>query len=333
MRIRKRFPPPPDPQLSNSVVVQLNTNNESLPSDLPNLSLSQPSDQPATVTGSKPTNNRWVVFGGNNNNNPAKLEQKDVESEGEGEDGKLWRENGSSIDNDNKKKLSFLSTPQLGSLLPHPSSSSDQDGRWCEEVHKVIPLKKRSRDSYHHNNNTSNINTMKSKTNKKCPQENVNGEEQEHEEHYRGIININSDHKVDHHVNKKNKRGSVILEGSRCSRVNGRGWRCCQQTLVGYSLCEHHLGKGRLRSINSTVRNSMNNKKKKGEGKKEKSLPNDNEYYGVVDDEENNKKKSLTTKKKMKKLGMVKARSLSSLLGQTDNAVAMMVVDNDDKNE
>ncbi|CAL1370982.1 unnamed protein product [Linum trigynum] len=43
--------------------------------------------------------------------------------------------------------------------------------------------------------------------------------------------------------------GGVVMEGSRCSRVNGRGWRCSQPTLVGYSLCEHHLGKGRLRSI------------------------------------------------------------------------------------
>ncbi|KAM0883864.1 hypothetical protein ACQ4PT_031359 [Festuca glaucescens] len=44
----------------------------------------------------------------------------------------------------------------------------------------------------------------------------------------------------------KRRRGSpVLLEGSRCSRVNGRGWRCSQPTLVGYSLCEHHLGKGR----------------------------------------------------------------------------------------
>ena len=51
---------------------------------------------------------------------------------------------------------------------------------------------------------------------------------------------------------KKNQmRGDVIMEGSRCSRVNGRGWRCGQQTLVGYSLCEHHLGKGRLRSMTS----------------------------------------------------------------------------------
>lgn len=329
MRIRKRFPPPSDPQLNNPLMVQLNTKNESPPSDLPNISLPQPSDQPAPVTGIKPTSS-WLLFGGNNNNIPAKLEQKDVGDEEE----KLWREKKEifsyNIDNDNKKKLSFLSTPQ-------PSSSSNQDGRWCEADHKVIPLKKRSRDhNYHHNNNNnnrSNINTMKSKTNKKCPQENGNEEVQEHEEHYGGVENINSDRKVDDHhvINKKNKRGSVILEGSRCSRVNGRGWRCCQQTLVGYSLCEHHLGKGRLRSMNNTVRNSMNNKKKKnkGEGRKEKSLPNDYEYYGGDDDDDDDDDK----KKKMKKLGMVKARSLSSLLGQTDNAVAMMIVDNENMNK
>lgn len=40
-------------------------------------------------------------------------------------------------------------------------------------------------------------------------------------------------------------------EGSQCRRRNGRGWRCSQRTLVGYSLCEHHLGKGRLKSVNS----------------------------------------------------------------------------------
>ena len=47
---------------------------------------------------------------------------------------------------------------------------------------------------------------------------------------------------------KKRRGAAVLLEGSRCSRVNGRGWRCSQPTLVGYSLCEHHLGKGRMRA-------------------------------------------------------------------------------------
>ncbi|KAM0883863.1 hypothetical protein ACQ4PT_031358 [Festuca glaucescens] len=44
----------------------------------------------------------------------------------------------------------------------------------------------------------------------------------------------------------KRRRGpAVLLEGSRCSRVNGRGWRCSQLALAGYSLCEHHINKGR----------------------------------------------------------------------------------------
>ncbi|KAG8094215.1 hypothetical protein GUJ93_ZPchr0012g20329 [Zizania palustris] len=49
----------------------------------------------------------------------------------------------------------------------------------------------------------------------------------------------------------KKRRGgaAVLMERSRCSRVNGRGWRCGQPTLVGYALCEHHLGKGRMRSV------------------------------------------------------------------------------------
>ncbi|OIT36412.1 PREDICTED: uncharacterized protein LOC109242085 [Nicotiana attenuata] len=316
MRIRKRFPPPSesDPQLNRPVVVQQlkreinpcpeTTKNEYLPSDLPNLTISQPSDQPAVSRGKATT---WVFFGGNSNQQ--KMKEKDVEAEDE----KLWRENEKSFgsnDNDNNKQ-SFSTTPQLGSLFPQPSSSSDLDGRWCEGD-KVIPFKKR-RDSYNH---TSNINTieakMKSKTNKKCPQEN----DQEEKEGGNGLIT-----KEGFGVNKKSKRGSVILEGSRCSRVNGRGWRCCQQTLVGYSLCEHHLGKGRLRSMTS-VRNAT--KKKQEEEEEENPLSNDNmeDHYDGEDD----KKKPLM--KKMKRLGVVKARSLSSLLGQTDNVVAAFVVDN-----
>ncbi|KAL0720435.1 hypothetical protein Bca4012_035034 [Brassica carinata] len=86
---------------------------------------------------------------------------------------------------------------------------------------------------------------------------------------------------------KKAKKSGALEEGSRCSRVNGRGWRCCQQTLYGYSLCEHHLGKGRVRSMNKSA------------GRREKKA--------VV----------VEVKNKRVKLGMVKARSISSLLGQT----------------
>ncbi|XP_078444882.1 uncharacterized protein LOC144714016 isoform X2 [Wolffia australiana] len=95
---------------------------------------------------------------------------------------------------------------------------------------------------------------------------------------------------------KKRRSPAVLMEGSRCSRVNGRGWRCCQQTLVGYSLCEHHLGKGRIRSVNSV-------RCKKEPVKEEDSDP------GNIGNKKNTKKK---------KIGMVKARSMSSLLHQAE---------------
>ncbi|KAJ8448133.1 hypothetical protein Cgig2_031857 [Carnegiea gigantea] len=100
----------------------------------------------------------------------------------------------------------------------------------------------------------------------------------------------------------KQKRGTTIMEGSRCSRVNGRGWRCCQPTLVGYSLCEHHLGKGRLRSMTS-VRSRPSSKK---------------QHHMVKDNYRDHQDKHRATSKRANyKLGVVKARSLSSLLGQT----------------
>lgn len=50
--------------------------------------------------------------------------------------------------------------------------------------------------------------------------------------------------------------GSAVTQGSRCSRYNGRGWRCRQITLAGYSLCEHHLGKGRMKNMSSVGKSS-----------------------------------------------------------------------------
>ncbi|XP_057507502.1 uncharacterized protein LOC130790541 [Actinidia eriantha] len=137
---------------------------------------------------------------------------------------------------------------------------------------------------------------------------------------------------------KKVKRGNVILEGSRCSRMNGRGWRCCQQTLVGYSLCEYHLGKGRLGSINASVRYravATTASAPKKDGYEQLSSPTSSEKLGqgLVDEEEDDfedgyKKPPLVViAKKRMKLGMVKARSLSSLLSQTNREV--VVADND----
>lgn len=249
----------------------------------------------------------------------------------------------------------------------------DQSDRWGEGD-RIVPLKKRKGSFERMILDQNKLETllepkMKSKTNKKCLQV---------QDDYYGKNKVRScdiDDKVEngtglaaHNANKnsnnrtsntsssgkKIKRGNVIMEGSRCSRVNGRGWRCCQQTLVGYSLCEHHLGKGRLRSI-TTVRNSAtatSNAAPLDQIKNEVDIktaaaarftqdlmmmkssstnytttrPDD---HIVADDEEEEeedeiRKTLMISRKKrgMMKIGAVKARSISSLLGQTDNAGA-----------
>lgn len=207
------------------------------------------------------------------------------------------------------------------------------DGRWCE-AEKAFPLKKR-RGSFenvtkvNNNNNDNSSNKKKKKTrtkmkmSKKCSMQDDsddNNEESEEEEEEKAV------------KTKKRVRGGAIMEGSRCSRVNGRGWRCCQQTLVGYSLCEHHLGKGRLRSMTS-VRNRSSATTTQGAAELKKNHVQDHtalsesspsfpekktKCAGSESDEEDNddeKKPLIVTKKK---LGMVKARSISSLLGQAN---------------
>ncbi|RWR95940.1 WRC domain-containing protein [Cinnamomum micranthum f. kanehirae] len=147
---------------------------------------------------------------------------------------------------------------------------------------------------------------------------------------------------------KKKGRGNgscsdaVALEGSRCSRVNGRGWRCSQQTLVGYALCEHHLGKGRLRNISSvrsrspaitTQKNNVggdsNNSSDsilslsftlQDEALGEEEEEDDDDNDGKEEEEEEGNammEAAIVKKKRRKKIGMVKARSINSLLDQT----------------
>ena len=41
--------------------------------------------------------------------------------------------------------------------------------------------------------------------------------------------------------------GMVMEEGLRCSRSNGKQWRCLQPRLEGYSKCEHHLDQEKMR--------------------------------------------------------------------------------------
>ena len=111
---------------------------------------------------------------------------------------------------------------------------------------------------------------------------------------------------------KKRRSGTgngIILEGSRCSRVNGRGWRCDQQTLVGYSLCEHHLGKGKLKSMTSVRSSPLT--------APVLQKPTNHETNTEEDESESDGYEGTMVARKGKKIGGVKARSMSSLLGQT----------------
>lgn len=69
-------------------------------------------------------------------------------------------------------------------------------------------------------------------------------------------IQLEDGRRVDEKAMPNKRSNNNEAEGSQCRRRNGRGWRCSQRTLVGYSLCEHHLAKGRLRNINSNANNN-----------------------------------------------------------------------------
>ncbi|XP_057488914.1 uncharacterized protein LOC130774899 isoform X1 [Actinidia eriantha] len=302
MRIRKRFPPSSlsslplsDPQPNRSPVMQQSLEEAhicSQPSDAPNQTPPPPSDQ-----------------------HPMIETAKELQGEEDKEKSNYTR------------KASILGAEVgYGFLLPAGSSSHQEVGRWCEGD-KVVPPKKRRDFGAIMKGEEKMKAKMKSKTNKKYSKPNEEQGSTANEEGDNG----------NNRGGKKVKRGNVIMEGSRCSRVNGRGWRCCQQTLMGYALCEHHLGKGRLRSINASGRYravvpTATAPKKDGYEQVSFSTSSEKLGQGLVDDQEDDyeddheKPLMVTTKKRMK-LGVVKARSLSSLLSQTNSRV--VVADND----
>ncbi|KAL9233131.1 hypothetical protein vseg_008164 [Gypsophila vaccaria] len=181
------------------------------------------------------------------------------------------------------------------SLLPN----HDEDRTRRSDEDKSVPLKKRSKFVIDEEEKSLNIeDNSKSNNNNNNTKNNI----------------INNDASVIN-AKKGGKRGNTIMEGSRCSRVNGRGWRCCQPTLVGYSLCEHHLGKGRLRSV-SSVRGRPSKKVVLGTSLREDCSPLMQLCEAVKQESE------VRVGKRVNKLGVVKARSLSSLLGQTTNTTS-----------
>ncbi|CAA2979320.1 Hypothetical predicted protein [Olea europaea subsp. europaea] len=288
MRIRKRFAPSyfsSEPLADLHLNQSLSNGNQAKPkSDQPSNPPQQPSDQNMVII-------KWALHP----NAAITGKRKEMES---GED----EEKPSSDDIRNARIL----VQEVDIKFLQPSSSSDPaDGRWREDD-KIVPLKKRKGTLNRcASNETLTKARMKSKTNKKCLQE-------------------KADHDGNYCPNKK--RANVILEGSRCSRVNGRGWRCCQPTLVGYALCEHHLGKGRLRSMTS-VRKSSKSAPMEVPSSTETTRSMSSilcaldveDSKGLEETENDDEKKRVEFTKKRTKVGMVKARSISSLLGQIDS--------------
>ncbi|XP_047160147.1 uncharacterized protein LOC124830468 [Vigna umbellata] len=292
----------------------------------------QPSDQSLPSIG-KPSNG-WDDPSGigesgahRQHNKQDPLEEVIVGREESGED--------SGEKGNHTRKGRNLGLETLAGVVSPLSPSSTQD-RWYEEE-KVIPLKKR-RGAFEENNTAATHSRktkakMKTKMNKKCSSRNEDSTEEENEEEKGEETKVDD---VNVNVSKKRVRGSALMEGSRCSRVNGRGWRCCQQTLVGYSLCEHHLGKGRLRSMTSVRSRSIASTAPKkvhvhhhhsssSSSSLEKQNTSVDEPFGEEEEEE--KKPEIITKKRMK-LGVVKARSISSLLGQTNTQIAAVAHEN-----
>ncbi|KAK2400719.1 WRC protein [Trifolium repens] len=319
MRIRKRQIPFSllpvtfsDPNMINRspVVVQLNddpttSSNLSCTHDMATalLSLSnhpQPSDQPLPPIG-KPTNG---------SDDPIRQHKKqDFLAEDERGQVKEGGHNG----NDTRKGGNLGAQISTEVFSPSSPSSYKQDWKW-NEGEKTFPLKKR-RGSLANSNDDDNNNKKMAKMKKKIYDSYELDEEDE---------DTKEEVVVKETKQKKKVRGGTLMEGSRCSRVNGRGWRCCQPTLVGYSLCEHHLGKGRLRSMTS-VRNRSLAAATSSKHNMIISL-NDSppiEKQTEVDSKDNDEKKPSMIGKKRMKLGMVKARSMSSLLGQTNNDLAV----------
>ncbi|KAJ4849237.1 hypothetical protein Tsubulata_035162 [Turnera subulata] len=236
-------------------------------------------------------------------------------------------------------------------ILQQLSSSSLQalGSDWRDQGEKAFPSIKKRRVTFEKRSGEAGTTTtvaekynkkMKTKMKTKLGKNQYVQEEEDHDNEKEGDKQeanreLGDDHDIGSNATARMRgRGGALVEGSRCSRVNGRGWRCCQQTLVGYSLCEHHLGKGRLRSMSSVRSRSPLGKKDEVDPKPPivpvsiRQPPSSMQEAKVVslddngaceDDDNDQKKQLVAASKKKMKLGMVKARSISSLLGQQAN--------------
>lgn len=251
----------------------------------------------------------------------------------------------------NFRKENFLGAKAVSGFLPDSSSNSSPVlSRWCEGE-RAFPPKKRRGLSFERSGGSSSsdngsktgtkITKPKTNSSKKSYASSATTSRKNDDDDIDQVKDATKQTKTAQHNSNSSKktRGGALMEGSRCSRVNGRGWRCCQQTLVGYSLCEHHLGKGRLRSMTSVRSRSLAKSSNPPPPPKPAIVHNnhgeitnvgkrddEDEGNNVVVEEVKIAKPLMATMgniKKRVKLGMVKARSISSLLGQTSGAIPM----------
>ncbi|KAI3412254.1 Growth-regulating factor [Psidium guajava] len=346
MRIRKRqahlplsaLSPAPlsDPLSSRSYLVQLRSTHDDDKADGP--TSSQPSDRP-----NRPSQPLGPDTEARDSSDSAAAQEESETKRDFPELLLLLQEEEEDGGEKKKRKKgndsSALARYPSGSLAN--SSPSHQAERWCEGE-RAFPLKKRRgslgetgmldvkdsggkkmKSAKSGNARTSKKDARRDDIDKGGDVEFEEGRGQGGGEDKKVLVSIESSGA------KKKGRGGALMEGSRCSRVNGRGWRCCQQTLVGYSLCEHHLGKGRLRSMTS-----VRSKSKRPnlppparadelllEERAPDSLPKAEGPEDGDEEDEGDIEEKTAVKKKVK-LGMVKARSMSSLLSQASSAAA-----------
>ncbi|KAJ6968188.1 hypothetical protein NC653_036204 [Populus alba x Populus x berolinensis] len=203
---------------------------------------------------------------------------------------------------------SFLSEGVHITVLQQSSSSHQGVGRWGEGE-KAFPLKKR-RGSFERRSNEEMImdRNKKMKTKMKtnmntCVQQNGDNEEDEKETKEGVGSNV-----------KTKPKGGVLLEGSRCSHANGKGRLRSMNSVRSRSIASIVPNKDASEEVSS---HSLPSQKK--EETKRASL----DYKVSVAYDEDDKEKPLVISKRKMKLGVVKARSMSSLLGQANNAVGV----------
>ncbi|XP_058204847.1 uncharacterized protein LOC131318852 [Rhododendron vialii] len=188
-------------------------------------------------------------------------------------------------------------------------SPSSHQGHWCEED-KLYPLKKR-RASFTCKLRAS---TASVEEQKKCIRETPRNTEKSSVDY--DYESENEEEQEDDAVEKYEAKKAECGEGGKtvpvadsnslCRRNNGNGWRCNRPTVLGHSLCEYHLSRARMRNRNDVrTRNPQN-------GPKNKISKFKKVFTGLYLEEEDD-----FNDKGFEKRGVMKARSISSLLSQT----------------